>query len=87
MQFGDNIPSAPSTYFGLDFWYRMHAIDLEFMNAVNALGGNVTLLDLPSQGIIGNTHFAFTDLNNVQVADLISDWLHENGLDQMGAKH
>ena len=64
----------------------MHAIDLEFMNAVNALGGKVTLLDLPRQGILGKTHFAFTDLNNAQVASLISDWLHENGLDQMGAK-
>jgi len=87
MEFGDNIPSAPSTFFGLDFWYRMHAIDLEFMNAVNALGGHVTLLDLPSKGITGNTHFAFTDLNNDKVAGLISDWLGQNGLDAMGGKH
>jgi hypothetical protein len=84
MEFGDNIPSAPSTYFGLDFWYRMHAIDLEFMNAVNALGGHVTLLELTQHGILGNTHFSFTDLNNVQVAGLISDWLNQNGLDGMG---
>ena len=87
LQFGDNIPSAPSTYFGLDFWYRMHAIDLEFMNAVNALGGHVTLLDLPSMGITGNTHFAFTDLNNDKVAGLISDWFQQNGLDAVGNKH
>ena len=75
MEFGDNIPTAPSSYFGLDFWYRMHAIDLEFMNAVNALGGHVTLLELTKQGILGNTHFAFTDTNNVQVAGLISKFL------------
>jgi hypothetical protein len=87
LQFGDNIPSAPSTYFGLDFWYRMHAIDLEFMKAVNALGGHVTLLELPSKGITGNTHFAFTDLNNDKVAGLISDWLAQNDLDAMGGKH
>ena len=60
IQFGDNIPSGPNSYFGLDFWYRMHAIDLEFMNAVNALGGHVTLLELTDRGIRGNTHFAFT---------------------------
>jgi hypothetical protein len=82
LEFGDNIPNGPSTYFGLDFWYRMHAIDLEFRNAVNAMGGHVTLLELTHQGITGNTHFAFTDLNNVQVADLISEYLHEQGLDR-----
>jgi hypothetical protein len=86
LEFGDNIPSGPSTYFGLDFWYRMHAIDLEFMNAVNALGGHVTLLELTSRGILGNTHFAFTDTNDVKVADIISEFLHNEDLDNMGAK-
>jgi hypothetical protein len=80
MEFGDNIPSGPSNYFGLDFWYRMHAIDLEFKNAVNALGGHVTLLELTQRGIKGNTHFAFTDLNNAQVAGLIQQYLSAQGL-------
>jgi hypothetical protein len=80
MEFGDNIPSGPSNYFGLDFWYRMHAIDLEFKNAVNALGGHVTLLELTKKGIKGNTHFAFTDLNNAQVAGLIQQYLSAQGL-------
>lgn len=82
LEFGDNIPAGPSTYFGLDFWYRMHQIDLEFMKAVNDAGGHVTLLELTALGIRGNTHFAFTDLNNVQVADLVSLWLHKQGLDK-----
>ena len=29
----------------------------------------------------GNTHFMFSDQNNVQVADLLSQWLKEKGLD------
>ena len=29
----------------------------------------------------GNTHFVMSDLNNVQIARLLSDWLHEKGLD------
>jgi hypothetical protein len=81
LEFGDNIPSGPANSFGLDFWYRMHAIDLEFMNAINAMGGHVTLLELTAKGIRGNTHFAFTDLNNSQVADLVADYLHANHLD------
>jgi hypothetical protein len=80
MEFGDNIPSGPSNYFGLDFWYRMHAIDLEFADAVNALGGQVTLLELTQHGIRGNTHFSFTDLNNAQVAELIQEYLSVKGL-------
>lgn len=87
LEFGDNIPSSPSTYFGLDFWYRMHAIDLEFMDAVNKLGGHVTLLELPQNGIRGNTHFAFTDLNNDKVADLISAYLYNQKLDKVGGVH
>ena len=33
-------------------------------------------------GIKGNTHFPFSDLNNIQIADLMSDWLKEKGLDK-----
>jgi hypothetical protein len=87
LEFGDNIPSGPSPYFGLDFWYRMHAIDLEFMDAVNKLGGQVTLLELTQLGIKGNTHFAFTDLNNSKVADLIASYMHSHRLDKPGGVH
>lgn len=87
LEFGDNIPSSPSTYFGLDFWYRMHAIDLEFMDAVNKLGGHVTLLELTQLGIKGNTHFAFTDINNSKVADLIASFMHARKLDRTGGVH
>jgi len=37
---------------------------------------------LPSIGIRGNTHFPFSDLNNVQVADLLSAFLAKNRLDR-----
>ena len=49
---------------------------------MNALGGHVALLELTQLGITGNTHFAFTDINNAQVAALISEYLHEQGLDK-----
>jgi hypothetical protein len=32
-------------------------------------------------GIRGNTHFPFSDLNNVQIADLMSEFLKTKGLD------
>lgn len=48
---------------------------------LNELGGNVTVVHLPEAGLHGNTHFPFSDLNNIEVADLLSAWLHEKDLD------
>jgi len=36
---------------------------------------------LPEIGIRGNTHFIFADLNNVEIADLVSKFLAEKKLD------
>lgn len=38
-------------------------------------------MHLPETGIRGNTHFPFSDLNNLQIADLMSSFLKEKGLD------
>ncbi|ASG46422.1 hypothetical protein CES93_23815 [Citrobacter freundii] len=38
------------------------------------------LTHLPEVGIKGNTHFPFSDLNNVQIADLVSKFLKEKDL-------
>ena len=45
-------------------------------------GGDVTVVHLPDVGLKGNTHFPFSDLNNLQVADLMSAWLTRKGLDK-----
>ena len=48
---------------------------------MNRRGGDVTVVHLPEIGIYGNTHFAFSDLNNVVIAGLLSKFLMEKGLD------
>lgn len=50
-------------------------------DAVNKHGGSVTLVHLPEIGIKSDTHFLMSDLNNVQIADLVSKYPAENGLD------
>jgi hypothetical protein len=50
-------------------------------DAVNRHGGDVTLVHLPEIGIKGNTHFPFSDLNNIEIANLLSKWLKEKKLD------
>ncbi|MEN2742505.1 alpha/beta fold hydrolase [Microbacterium sp. X-17] len=52
---------------------------LQLVEALRARGGTAEVLDLPDRGVTGNTHFAFSDLNNLQVADLMSEWLEANG--------
>jgi hypothetical protein len=50
-------------------------------DAVNRRGGDVTLVHLPEVGIRGSTHFMMSDLNNVQIADLLSQYLAEKKMD------
>jgi hypothetical protein len=35
---------------------------------------------LPEIGIHGNTHFPFSDLNNLEIADLMYQFLEKEGL-------
>lgn len=50
----------------------------DFAEAYNAQGGNCTVVDLPKEGITGNDHFMFQDLNNDVIADYIENWIQEN---------
>jgi hypothetical protein len=79
--FGDNIPEQPTTRFGEDNWRVRLAMARLWRDAVNRHGGDVTLVHLPELDIRGNTHFPFSDLNNLQIADLMSDFLKNKGLD------
>ena len=51
------------------------AMARQWRDVVNKHGGDVTLVHLPELGIRGNTHFPMSDLNNVQIADLLSRYL------------
>lgn len=52
------------------------------VNAINENGGNASIIHLPDLGIFGNTHFPFADVNNLQIADILSAWLHTHRLDR-----
>ena len=82
LYYGDNIPEQPSNDLGKDQWRIRLAMASKWVETVNRYGGDVTLVHLPDLGIRGNTHFPFSDLNNVQIAGLLTEWLHKKGLDQ-----
>ena len=50
--------------------------------AINRHGGDARNLVLPDIGIRGNTHFPMLDLNNVEIADQLSAFLADRGLDR-----
>lgn len=79
--YGDNIPAEPDRNPGADGWRARMAMARRWRDAVNARGGNVTVVHLPEIGVRGNTHFPFSDLNNLVVADLMSDFLRRHRLD------
>ena len=78
---GDNIPTKPFPAVATDIWRLSAMASREFVTRINGLGGDASILDLPSMGIAGNTHFIFSDLNNLQIAGLLSDFLRNHGLD------
>ncbi len=80
--YGDNIPEIPSDNPGADGWRARLEMARLWRDAVNRHGGDVTVIHLPEAGLKGNTHFPFSDLNNIAVADLMSKWLKEKGLDR-----
>jgi hypothetical protein len=80
--YGDFIPEKPDPNPGQDGWRVRLEMARLWRDCVNKHGGDVTVVHLPETGIKGNTHFPFSDLNNIEIADLMSDWLKVKGLDK-----
>ncbi|HSD37160.1 MAG TPA: alpha/beta fold hydrolase [Rhodocyclaceae bacterium] len=79
--YGDNIPTEPSANPGQDNWRVRLAMARLWADAIKRHGGDATVVHLPEIGIRGNTHFPFSDLNNVEVAEQMSRFLKQKGLD------
>jgi pimeloyl-ACP methyl ester carboxylesterase len=79
--YGDNIPAKPDPNPGADGWRMRLEMARLWRDAVNRHGGDVTVVHLPEIGVRGNTHFPFSDLNNLEIADLMSTFLASKKLD------
>lgn len=80
--FGDNIPSGdkPVANWGMDNWRVRKNLAEKWATLVNQNGGRAEIISLPELGLRGNTHFAFADLNNQKVAQVMVQWLQKNKL-------
>ncbi|UQI33970.1 alpha/beta fold hydrolase [Pseudomonas bijieensis] len=79
--YGDNIPDQPVRLPAQDSWRARLEMARAWRDTVNRHGGDVRLVHLPEIGIKGNSHFPFSDLNNLEIADLVSKFLAEKSLD------
>ncbi|MCM1720855.1 alpha/beta hydrolase [Bacteroides ovatus] len=82
LYFGDYIPEEVTDKLGGENWRVRLQMGRKFVEAINRHGGNATLVELPKMGIRGNTHFMMSDLNNIEIADLLTEWLHHNKLNK-----
>lgn len=80
--YGDNIPKSPIPDLVADGRRAQQVTSHLFAKALNSKGGNASVLLLPDVGLYGNSHFMFSDLNNVAVADQMSEFLRAKGLDE-----
>jgi pimeloyl-ACP methyl ester carboxylesterase len=79
--YGDNIPKLPIPDLVADGRRAQQVTSQLFVQTLNSKGGNASVLLLPDVGLYGNSHFMFSDLNNVEVADQMSLFLTAKGLD------
>lgn len=75
LYFGDYIPETPSKNLGDENWRVRLQMARKFVESINRHGGNATLVELPKIGIYGNTHFLMQDLNNIELVELLNQWL------------
>jgi pimeloyl-ACP methyl ester carboxylesterase len=84
--YGDNIPTTAIPDLVADGRRAQVVASVLFRQAVNSRGGDAEILHLADVGLRGNSHFMYSDLNNIEVADQLSLFLHEKGLDKRGKR-
>ena len=71
---GENFTDVPAAA----MWTMMRQTAYTFSENYNEDGVKCTVYDLPNEGIYGNDHMMFQDLNNDVIADHIEKWIEDN---------
>ena len=75
VMFGDHLPA--DTGLPAPNWQERFDGCQDFVERVNAAGGDAQILNPPDRGIMGNTQMMMQDTNNLEIADFIIDWIEE----------
>ena len=73
--FGDYIENGDPKILSTPIWQERLEKCKNFVKKYNDEGGNSVLFKLPKEGIFGNDHFIFQNLNNDIVADHVEKWI------------
>lgn len=58
-----------------DLWRRYRVAAERWLNQIRAAGGRVDALDLPANGVFGNSHLLMMDDNSADIAAQVSAWI------------
>lgn len=75
--FGDHLGDVPTGIPGHSWKTTAFDSCQTFITRVNAAGGKAQRLYPPDKGIKGNSHMIMQDKNNLQIADLILQWIDQ----------
>jgi hypothetical protein len=83
--FGDHLAEGPPEFSSR--WTGALEKCKGLVQQIRSAGGDATMLHLPEAGVRGNSHMMMQDRNNLQVADLILDWIDQHVEARNHAKH
>ena len=75
LYYGDYIGTEYTDVPAAGMWAMMSSSADTFTEAYTAAGAVSTIVRLPDEGITGNDHFMFQDLNNDVIADHVEAWI------------
>lgn len=87
LYYGDYIGQEFTDVPAAGMWAMMSSSADTFTEAYHAAGGNSTVVRLPEEGITGNDHFMFQDLNNDVIAEHVEAWIQGNANGSRPAPH
>jgi pimeloyl-ACP methyl ester carboxylesterase len=70
---GDNVESDAR-------WSQIRKVVRQYYDGVRSAGGTVDTIDLPADGVKGNSHMIMMDRNSDDVAAMIQKWLASKGM-------
>jgi hypothetical protein len=70
---GDHFAESP-------FWQRIRGNVENWAGVIREAGGTADILDLPAEGLRGNSHMLMMDRNSDEVAARIQAWMKRRGL-------
>ncbi len=76
--YGDYIGQEFTDVPAAEMWAMMSSSADVFTAGYSAAGGHSTIVRLPEEGITGNDHFMFQDLNNDVIAEHVEAWIQAN---------